>query len=98
MPEYPNGEQAMTQAIVGKWGKNLAVRVPVEVAEKSGLSEGERVEIETRDGDIVIRRLKVSDAARKRALRAVENIIANSKGVTLGGLTIKELINEGRKR
>jgi len=88
----------MTQAIVGKWGRNLAVRVPFEVAEQSGLKEGERVEIETRDGDIVIRRSKVSDEARQKAMRAVEDIIARSKGVTLGGISIKELINEGRKR
>jgi AbrB family looped-hinge helix DNA binding protein len=88
----------MTEAIVGRWGKNLAVRVPSEVAEQSGLSEGERVEIETRGGDIVIRRSKVSDEARERAMRAVEDIIARSKDVTLGRISIKELINEGRKR
>jgi antitoxin component of MazEF toxin-antitoxin module len=88
----------MTQAIVGKWGKNLAVRVPFEVAEQSGLHEGERVEIETCDGDIVIRRAKVSDEAKERALRAVEDIKERRKGVTLGGISIKELIDEGRKR
>jgi len=33
---------------------------------------------------------------RERARRAVKNIIASSKGVTLGGLKIKDLINEGR--
>ena len=88
----------MTQAIVGKWGKNLAVRVPFEVAEQSGLKEGERVEIENRDGDIVIRRSKISDEAREQALRAVEDIKERRKGVTLGGISIKELINEGRKR
>ena len=88
----------MTQAIVGKWGKNLAVRVPAEVAEQSGLHEGERVEIETRGGDIVIRRPGISDEARERAQRAVAEIIADRKGRTLGGISIKELINEGRKR
>jgi antitoxin MazE len=88
----------MTQAIVGKWGRNLAVRVPFEVAEQSGLKEGERVEIETRDGDILIRRSKLSDEARERALRALDEIRKRRKGVTLGGISIKELINEGRKR
>jgi len=34
---------------------------------------------------------------RAKARQAVENIIARSKGVTLGGLKIKDLINEGRK-
>jgi len=44
------------QAIVGKWGKNLAVRLPGQVAKAAGLTNGEQVEIEARDGDIVIRR------------------------------------------
>lgn len=46
----------MAQATVGKWGKNLAVRVPGEIARAARLSDGERVQIEARDGDIVIRR------------------------------------------
>jgi hypothetical protein len=37
------------------------------------------------------------DEARRCAARAAAaNIIARRKGVTLGGLTIKELVNEGR--
>ena len=46
----------MAQATVGKWGKNLAVRVPGEIARAARLSDGERVQIEARDGDIIIRR------------------------------------------
>ena len=46
----------MSEVIVGKWGKNLAVRIPGEVAKAARLSDGERVEIEALDGDIVIRR------------------------------------------
>jgi antitoxin component of MazEF toxin-antitoxin module len=46
----------MSQVTIGKWGKNLAVRFPSEIAKAAGLSDGERVEIETLDGDIVIRR------------------------------------------
>ena len=34
----------MSQATVGKWGHNLAIRVPLEIARSSGLSDGERVE------------------------------------------------------
>jgi prevent-host-death family protein len=34
---------------------------------------------------------------REKARQAVENIIARSKGVTLGGLKIKDLVNEGRR-
>ncbi len=46
----------MPQVTVGKWGKNLAIRFPVKVVKAAGLSDGERVEIETHDGNIVIRR------------------------------------------
>ena len=53
----------MSQGTVGKWGNNLAIRVPLEIARVSGLSDGERVEIETLDGDILIRR----PAARARS-------------------------------
>ena len=46
----------MSQVTVGKWGKSLAVRFPGEIVKTAGLSHGERVEIETRDGDIMLRR------------------------------------------
>ena len=46
----------MSLAIVGKWGKSLAVRLPAEVARSAGLSGGERVEVETQDGNILVRR------------------------------------------
>jgi antitoxin MazE len=46
----------MSHVTVGKWGKNLAVRVPGDVARAAHLSEGERVEIEARGSEIVIRR------------------------------------------
>jgi antitoxin MazE len=46
----------MSQVTIGKWGKNLAVRFPGEIVKAAGLSDGERVEIETQDGNIVIRR------------------------------------------
>jgi hypothetical protein len=39
----------------------------------------------------------LDDETRARARAAAERIIARGKGVTLGGLTIKDLINEGRK-
>ncbi|HUY37626.1 MAG TPA: AbrB/MazE/SpoVT family DNA-binding domain-containing protein [Candidatus Binataceae bacterium] len=46
----------MAEVIVGKWGKNLAIRVPRRIAKAARLSDGERVEIDALDGDIVIRR------------------------------------------
>jgi len=44
------------QAIVGKWGRNLAIRLPGETVRAAALGAGERVEIETHGGEIVIRR------------------------------------------
>jgi hypothetical protein len=38
----------------------------------------------------------LDNQSRTRALQAADNIIARRKGVTLGGLNIKDLINEGR--
>ena len=46
----------MPQVIVGKWGKNLAIRLPGEIVKAAGLSSCERLNIETNDQQIVIRR------------------------------------------
>jgi antitoxin MazE len=48
----------MTHSIVGRWGRNLAVRFPSEIASEFQLHEGERVEIESGPQQIVIRRAK----------------------------------------
>jgi antitoxin component of MazEF toxin-antitoxin module len=37
-------------------GKNLAIRLPGEIVRVTGLSNGERLDIETHAGEIVIRR------------------------------------------
>jgi AbrB family looped-hinge helix DNA binding protein len=87
----------MAGVIVGRWGKNLAIRVPAEIAETTGLSDGERVEIEVRDGDILVRRQSARALARKQAEEAAAEIIAESKNYTLGGISIRELIDEGRR-
>ena len=46
----------MPQATIGRWGKSLAVRIPGEIAEALGLSDGQKVEMETRDRQVVIRK------------------------------------------
>lgn len=46
----------MPEVTVGRWGKNLAIRFPGGIAKAAKLRDGERVEIEALDGDIVIRR------------------------------------------
>jgi antitoxin MazE len=85
----------MSQVTVGKWGKNLAVRFPLEFAKAAGLSEGERVEIEVHDGDIVIRRPVARAWADAEA--AAEEIIGESRDHSLGEVTIRELLEEGRR-
>jgi antitoxin component of MazEF toxin-antitoxin module len=49
-------EMDMAQVTVGKWGKKLAIRFPVEIAKAAGLNEGERLEVEAKGGNIFIRR------------------------------------------
>lgn len=46
----------MTHVTIGRWGRNLALRVPNDIATEIGLHEGDRVEIETEAGVITIRR------------------------------------------
>jgi len=87
----------MARAIVGKWGKSLAFRVPVDVASAIGLTEGEAVEIEAVDGTIVIRRDEAKAEARRNAEQAMADILEMAKGASLGGLSIRELIDEGRR-
>jgi antitoxin MazE len=85
----------MAKVKVGKWGKNLAIRVPYDIAEATGLSDGEQVEIHAKDGDLVVRRPTAK--ARADAIKAAEEIIKNRRGVSLKGLSVRALIDEGRK-
>ena len=58
---------------------------------------GEEVVI-TRRGKPVARLVSVGGGfSRKRAIRAAADLRAASKGVTLGGLSIRTLIEEGRR-
>jgi antitoxin MazE len=85
----------MSQVTVGRWGKNLAIRVPLDVARKAGLADGETVEIQAQDGDIVIRRL--SARARASAAAAAEEIIAERGRHRLDRKAMRALIAKGRR-
>lgn len=87
----------MSRITVGTWGKSLAVRVPQEIAQATGLVEGEQVDMEIRDGNIVLVRSDAKAEAKARAMAAAEWILENRKGMTLGDVTIRELIDEGRR-
>lgn len=88
----------MSHVTVGKWGKNLAVRVPFEIAKATGLSDGEQVEMEVRDGDILIRR--PSAHARADAIKAAEEIIAEraKSKFRMSRAEILEMLHEGRRK
>ena len=60
----------MTKAKIGTWGKSLAVRVPADVVRLAGLSDGEAVEIEWVDGNILMRRDDAKSARQRDALAA----------------------------
>jgi antitoxin component of MazEF toxin-antitoxin module len=47
----------MTQATIGRWGKNLAVRFPADIAKAAGLDDGQRVDIVSQNDALVIRKL-----------------------------------------
>ena len=87
----------MSQAIVGRWGKNLAIRIPLNVVKATGLNDGERVEIEVQDGDLVIRRPEARARVRSDAEAAAAEIMSERKRYTLGGLSIRTLREEGRR-
>ncbi len=60
------------------------------------VEQGQEILI-TRRGKPVARLVPVTPVSnRDRAQQAVANIIARSKGVTLDGIKLKDLINEGR--
>lgn len=87
----------MSHTIVGKWGKNLAIRVPMDVARASGLADGETVEIEAIDGDLVVHRRTARAQARQDAQNAADEIIAESRRHSLGDTSIRDLLDQGRR-
>ena len=88
----------MPHSVVGRWGKNLAIRVPMEVARAAGLIDGEKVEVEAQDGDIVVRRREARARAGEDAEAAANEIISESRRHSLGGVPIREMLEDGRRR
>jgi antitoxin MazE len=48
------------QSRVQKWGNSLGVRIPLSLAEKTGLKEGVPVDLQADDDALVIRRKQYS--------------------------------------
>jgi len=53
----------MARAVVGRWGKNLAIRFPTDIAKAAGLGDGQRVEIVSARDAIVIRKVNAEETA-----------------------------------
>ena len=88
----------MSSVIVGTWGKSLAIRIPLDVAREAGLEEGEKVEIATHNGDLVIHRPEARARQQREAEEAAREIIEESKRHTLGDVSIRNLLDDGRRR
>jgi len=87
----------MSQVIVGRWGRSLGIRVPKDVARASGLIEGEAVELELQGDDILVRRAAANAGARREAEAAAQEIVAESRVHSLGGSSIRDLLDESRR-
>ena len=48
----------MVKVTVGRWGNNLAVRLPGEIVDAIRVRDGEQVDIEAHDGQAIIRRVR----------------------------------------
>jgi antitoxin MazE len=87
----------VARATVRKWGKSLAVRVPAVVARAVGLTSGERVEVEVRAGRILVRRVPARSRTMTDSMAAADEIAAETRSYRLGGVSLRELLNEGRR-
>ncbi len=86
----------MSEAVIGRWGKNLAVRFPADIPKAAGLDDGQRVEIVSHENEVVIRRLApqitVEDMFRGKSPEAWREIYGDAFdwGPDLGRERIEE--------
>ena len=59
----------MTAAIVRRWGNSLALRIPREIAAALGLDESSEVELDARDGRLVVVPKRAQDYSLEDMLR-----------------------------
>jgi antitoxin component of MazEF toxin-antitoxin module len=74
----------------------LAVPIPFAIMDAIGINLGERVELEVRDGTLVIHRHRADPERRADAKRAAAEMIAARQGHALGEITVRELRDDGR--
>lgn len=88
----------MTWTRVHTWNESEVSDLLRDIGRAAGLIDGERVEIEAKDGQIDIRRAKKADIEESaEALAALEEIISDRKGRSLAGPSVREMIDEGRQ-
>ena len=88
----------MTHITVGRWGKNPAVRFPGDIARAAGLTEGERVEIETRGGEIVLRRVVPHFTLEELSVAGAGGVAGGVRGrvrLGVGRLAVSVSRNDG---
>ncbi len=68
----------MSRAVIGRWGKNLAIRFPVDIAAAAGLRDGERVEIAASKDEVVIRKLPAHETIELDIRRSTAESLAGA--------------------
>ncbi|HEX9462395.1 MAG TPA: AbrB/MazE/SpoVT family DNA-binding domain-containing protein [Alphaproteobacteria bacterium] len=85
----------MSRTKVVRWGKNLVIPVPSDVARAVSLTEGEQLDIEVHGRQMVIRRS--ATFARADVEAAAEEIIRERRQHPLPTAAIRKLIDVGRR-
>ncbi len=85
----------MAHVTLGRWGKSLAVRIPLDLAQAAGWSDGERLDVRAEGDSIVIHR--PAARAQTEAQRAAEEIIAESEHYALVDQSVREMLEDGRR-
>ncbi|WP_208948366.1 AbrB/MazE/SpoVT family DNA-binding domain-containing protein [Segnochrobactrum spirostomi] len=85
----------MTEIKIDRWGRGLAITLPEDVAREFGLAAGQILEIESREGELLLRRAgRASDAGNTTV---ADEILQAARGRRLGGVALRDLIGDGRR-
>ena len=88
----------MAEAVIGRWGKNLAIRLPAHVAKKAGLGEGERVEIVSSSKEVIVRKLPAKLTVESMFSDGLPRTGARSTALPLIGAKIGAASASGNER
>jgi len=81
-------------------GEDLLIRIPAQIAKTIDLLPSDVIEAKAVERGFDIRRACREDErilAQAQARAAAESILRRSKGVRLDGLSIREMIEDGRR-